>query len=73
MEKIEKDIPSSLVEVLIHGVPLLERIKKKEVDKIKNFEIVGYLLKSVQDEVFFKSCRFYFLPHSAVISTRLKI
>ena len=54
MEKIEKDTASSLVEVLVHGVPLLERIKKKEVDKIKNFEVVGHLLKTVQDEVFIK-------------------
>ncbi|KAL5262807.1 hypothetical protein ACHWQZ_G008261 [Mnemiopsis leidyi] len=61
LEKIEKDIPSSLVEVLIHGVPLLERIKKKEVDKIKNFEIVGYLLKSVQDEVM-TVLRNYWIP-----------
>ena len=54
MEKIEKDTASSLVEVLVHGVPLLERIKRKEVDKIKNFEVVGHLLKTVQDEVCIK-------------------
>ena len=51
MGKIEKEPVSSIVEVMVHGVPLLERIKKKEVDKIKNFEIVGFLLKTAQEEV----------------------
>ena len=51
MGRIKTEPVSSIVEVMVHGVPLLERIKIKDVDKIKNFEVVGYLLKTAQQEV----------------------
>ena len=51
LERLEKDNVCSFIEVMVHSVPLLERIKKKEVDKIKNFEVVGSLLIAAQSEV----------------------
>jgi hypothetical protein len=56
ISRLEVEPVPSVVQVMIHGVPLLERIKKKEVHKIKNFEVVGFLLKTAQEEV----CTEYF-------------
>ena len=51
LEKVEKEQDSSMVDVLVHSVPLIERIKKKEVERIKNFEEIARLLKTAQNEV----------------------
>ena len=40
-----------MIEIIVHSVPLFERVKKKEIDKIKSFEVVARLLKTAQEEV----------------------